>query len=109
MKPDFSFANELNDFIKYVAQGGLVTKWLKDNQAQHKYERPEIKTFPLKLELYGGAFIIFGSLWALSCLVAIAERIVHKKAKQPKAKKFWIYAEIAIDADRHFLLGNYKL
>lgn len=111
MKKNFALADELNDFIKYSDQGGLIVKWLNDfQQSQPKYEFDnQVGYKSLTLEYFWGCLIIYGCVWIPTFMVAIAEQIIYRKARDPHAAKFWIYAEMLIDADRHFLLNHYEL
>lgn len=104
MKSDFPLANELNKFIKYATEGGLIVKWVKDNQVQHKRGKELVNVIPLGVPHFNGVLIIYAGLWIFTFLIAIGEQVIYRQARKPNCAKFWIYAEMAIDADRHYLL-----
>lgn len=109
MKKDFPLVDELNNFIKYSDQGGLILKWLKDYEwSQQKFEIDyHVDYESLSLEYIWGGLIIYCCQCLLAFTTVIAEQMIHKNARKPNAAKLWIYAEMFIDADRHFLLNKY--
>lgn len=109
MKNDFLFVDAFNDFLKFAVEGGLIVKWQKGDQAQYKYVREKSTFSPLQIEYLFGFFVIYGSVWVLALFAAIAEKIVFWRARKPNPSKFWTYAEMAIDAERHFLLQHIEL
>lgn len=109
MKKDFKFIDELNNFIRSATEGGLISIWLKSYLFQYKYEH-EMGTFkPLKLSHWYAILLIYGFIWMLTISAAIAEQIIYRKARKPNASRFWLYAEMAIDAERHFWLRHFEL
>lgn len=110
MKKDFPFVSELNNFIKYATEGGLIVKWLKDSRVvQRKREQERISFSPLRLQNIHGILIIYASLWIFTFITALLEQIIYRQTRKPNTARFWIYAEMAIDEERHFLLRHIEL
>lgn len=107
MKKDFRYIDELNRFIKYSVEGGLIKKWLTNEEMLHKYDQIEPPFYEMTLKSAVSFFFILIALWVFCIFVALAEHIVYRKAKkQQNPSKFWIYAERMINTDRLYLLEH---
>lgn len=103
MTKNFTFASELNRFIQNAVEGGLIKKWLMNEEVIHKFDQTDPYFIPLTLKYLEGCLYIVVGMYSVIFFVAIAEQICYRKAKQPNVKKFWIYAEHLISPEKLFL------
>lgn len=107
MKKDFALVNELNRFIRYASDGGLIVKWLKGNTFISDSEKSSKFGFSeahLNSLLFNG--IIFCGVSTLSMIVFIAEMLVYKNVQKNVSSTFWRYCQMFIDPYRYFLLKD---
>lgn len=107
MKMNFTFVDELNNFIGRAVETGLIKKWLKNEETIYKYTRVD-DNYILTTQIMYSGFILCFSVVVFAILVAIAEKVVYAKAKQPNAKKAWIIAEKTFNPYRYFLHNNIR-
>lgn len=110
MKKHFPLVKKLNSFLRNAVEGGLVKKWLANEEVFRKFDRidPFYSAVTTEALMGFGLYFVVGTTLSLAFLTAIAEQIIDKRAKQPNAKKFWIIADKAIDPQRYFLLNDIK-
>lgn len=105
MQRNFSLINQLNEFILFASESGLITKWLVD------YRSLTVKESSAKFAIFKAEALIvqlcisFGML-VMAFIVVILEKIVHKMVQAENGIPFWYYLEILIDPYRHFLLQD---
>lgn len=107
---NFKFKAELNRFIQMANEGGLIFKWISNFSSEHgtKYEHTihgakyEISMKHLMISLSLPCLFLL-----LSLLVFPAEIVIHKLKTRAEFRKFFAFAELIIDPERHFL--NYDL
>lgn len=105
MRKDFPLINELNQFILYASESGLINKWLMGNRSLTE-KKPLFEYVSFKAESLIVALMIFIGMILLALIVIIVETIVHKKIQGQNFIPFWHYVEIMIDPYRHFLLED---
>lgn len=88
-----------------ASAGGLIEKWRRNANRSHKNKRHEILN-QITFKSFVGGFSIWISLMAFTVFVFLIEIIVHKQVRKPNPSQFWIFFEIFIDPNRHYLLEN---
>lgn len=102
---NFSYAEELNDFIKAASVSGLIEKWRSDIRTQFKEHTQGTGEFGrLTFDNLSGALLIIALLFLFSISIFFLEIVVHKQVRAPNATRFWKITEMIIDPDRHFML-----
>lgn len=107
MKKGFPLVDELNRFIQYASDGGLIVKWLKRNRFSAVAQKPSKYKFSESSSnsmLFNG--MIFCGVSALSVLVCAIEILVHRNVQAKKHSKFWLHCQMCIDPYRYFLLKD---
>lgn len=107
MKKDFPLLEELNTFIQYASDGGLIVKWLKGNRYSSVSEKPPNFNFSegnFNSHWFNG--IIFCSVTLLSLAVFFVEILIHRNIQGNKSSIFWRYCQMIIDPYRYFLLKD---
>lgn len=105
MQKNFPYQYELNKFIQYALEGGLVVKWLKDyrflaeKESIYEYITIDVKNW------YAPCFIYL-IMSTFSLFILISERIIHKKVRSTNAHPIWRYLEMSIDPHRYFFLQD---
>ena len=103
VRKDFPYLNELNEFIRMAGATGLIEKWHSDRRIRYRKsndnEIQSVSNYNLR-----GVYIIYFNVVVFVFLIVYCERLIHKKARQPNPKRFWLIAEMIIDPDRHFWL-----
>lgn len=103
VRKDFPYLSELNWFIGQASASGLIEKWRIDSSARFQYTYNEINN-QLTLQDGFGINIILLSCLLCATICLFIERFIHKKLKTLNPSRFWQFAEMIIDPDRHFLL-----
>lgn len=101
---NFPYASKLNKFIEMASEGGLINKWYSKARISALYKYGERVNGQVSMEeLYGGLMI-----WGIAVMSPIfsflLEIVVHKRARARNSSRFWMRAELLINADRHFWL-----
>lgn len=107
MKKDFALVNELNRFIRYASDGGLIVKWLKGNRYNSNSEKLSKFSFSetnLNSLLFN--LIIFCAVSTLSMIAFIVEILVDRNVQKKNCSTFWRYCQMFIDPYRYFFLEN---
>lgn len=108
MQKDFPYMNELNQFIRRVDAAGLIVKWHSDCNNPNFPKRKQKFYRQIKLQSFYGVFLIWFALQLLTLITFIFEKIIYKKLKAHRPSRFWIFADMFIDPERHFLLETKK-
>lgn len=105
IRKNFSYTNQLNAFIRYARDSGLVTKWLS-NYRSHEKEPPFFyRNFSLQAVSLLLAFI--GSMLVGATCIMVLENIVNRKVQMHNSPPFWRYIEMLIDPNRYLFLNDY--
>lgn len=104
MQKNFPYADELNRFIMHASEGGLIYKWLKRRNRSEKPTKLHYFYFKLESLLFGGT--IFLGTTALTFLILFVEMIVFKNVQKANPALIWLFMDMAIDPERHFLLED---
>lgn len=99
--------DKLNAFILMASQSGLISKWTNYNgirfHLHDTIEETKIRLSDLLIICIIGFIMLIFAGTAL-----IFEKIVHQHKSKPNANLVWIYADILIDYERHYLLEKIK-
>lgn len=105
---NFTFRNELDEFIKAASASGLIEKWrsIAGAQSNHGNNTEGRTNGLLTLEHVYVALGAWVATWSYQFLVLLTENVVYKQVRNSKGKRrrFWKLIEMIIDPDRHFFL-----
>lgn len=107
VRDDFEFKRELDRFISMANEGGLISKWMADLGLEHVTQHEDKNKSEVTMAHIISLLIVCGSCIFLTLLVFLVEILIYKQKSKSNAGKFWSFAELVIDPERHFL--NYDL
>lgn len=102
----FPHLNELNRFIRYASEHGLIVKWMKDYQSTHKGKGHQFQYSKFSLEFHADILVLFICMDLVACIILFIEWIIHKKNQEQNSKSFWRFAEMFIDPYRYSFLKD---
>lgn len=107
LRKDFELMSELNRFISMANEGGLISKWMVDLSSKHVTQHQDTIRMEISMTHMISLLITCGPLIFIAILTLFVEFLVHKQNTKLNAGKFWSFANLMIDPERHFL--NYDL
>lgn len=108
MRKKFEFSNDLNKFIWYAKESGLIAKWLMDRRSI-KGEELQLKYEALKADSFTIPIMLYSCILTMAVIVLITEVIVYKKVRTLNSLAVWRYIEMMINPDRLFYLKDLSL
>lgn len=108
MRKKFEFSNDLNKFIWYAKESGLIAKWLMDKRSI-KGKEPQFKYEALKADSFTIPIMLYSCILAMAVIAFITEVIVYKKIRTSNSLAIWRYIEMMINPDRLFYLKDLTL
>ena len=103
VRKDFPYLNELNEFIRMASANGLIENWHAKRRIRYAKGYND-ENYETNSDSYKGIWMIYSVVLGFMLLTLYCERLIHKKARQPNPKRFWLIAEMIIDPNRHFWL-----
>lgn len=104
IRRDFDRQNEFNNAVEQVMEAGLIAKWEKDYTLKREIDKNNMEVESVHMGDTYGPWMILGTLFSFSSLVAAIEQIIFRKAHNKNSKSIWKWMSMMIDGDRHFLL-----
>lgn len=102
---DHHFPSEINKCIQWAFESGLIKKWSSDSKIRYKHRsKKNARPAVLTVEHFFSAFVLFFMFISFAISAFIAEHIIYRKVRRPNPAHFWLYADMFINGDRHFLL-----
>lgn len=93
-----------NGLIQYVAESGIIGKWLRSSASLTRKSNESASTGEGIITI-GIICFWFGGL-VIATIVAIIEQIIHYKVKQPNHHRYWAIADMLIDGRRYMYFFN---
>lgn len=109
VRNDVDLITKINAMIRNIIEGGLITKWHKENRLQVKPEAGHTVTDSLGLQYISALFyfVYFPGI-ITSTAVFFVEWFVARKLKQRRRLKLWRYMSHWFDGRRHMWKLNVK-
>lgn len=106
VRKHFPYLHELNDFVRTASESGLIEKWHTPNLNRNIINVEPIECNGIAMSDFIVLVVIYILLKIGSFFLLFLEKLVYKNVRKRNASgmwlKFWLYAEMAIDPDRHF-------
>lgn len=99
-----NFTTPFNNILRRIVETGLVVKWQKIFQVDGQPKKNRMKMNSISIEELSGVCIIYIIIIALGIIAMCAEEIIYRINKSESRGKFWEWASIIIDGDRHFFI-----
>lgn len=103
IKKDHPKLHAINELAQRAFESGLFVKWTKDSKVEFPRQIENTVLISLTIDLIYGAIFAYVMMMSLSIVILFAETLAYSKARMVNAKKYWIYMDIAVDAERHYL------
>lgn len=107
VRKEFPLLDELNQFIQYASEGGLIDEWIKKDR--HSVEKAPKYEDAMDLEVFVVIWVVCGIMLLISSLVLIIEKITFKIVRRVNASVLWRLIEVCIDPNRYFLMNDLTL
>lgn len=106
MRSDLEFINEINRYMRYLMESGIIVHWNRINQRKRVPELREPPPLHLTVEDLGCGFLFtIGLGLTAAIIIFFAEVFVaNRKAKRDGSRK-WTYLEWIFDGKRHFMIN----
>lgn len=105
------YITKLNEMIQLMTTNGIIEKWqsnFRDQDQTRLNYKEKIYHQLTAVDLFG-AFIILGCVELMAFATLVFEVFIYRKARKTNCWRLWLFIEMLIDPDRHFLLKDKKL
>lgn len=101
VRKDFPYLNELKKVIRMAGGSGFIVKQHSNRRYRNANKYNDEIQGTNNYNFIGNQIIYFILFEALF-LTVYCERSIHKKARQPNPRRFWLIAEVIIKPNKYF-------
>lgn len=106
VRKNFTYMNQLNAFIQMSSEGGLIKKWYSNSSGRTRDEHFKQLDKQINLKHFHGLLAVEILMKAFTICMFLFEKYVYMKMQMLQPHRLWVFVEMIIDPDRHFMLEN---